>query len=103
MTLSITLLLASLLIIGVLRVYRESQNEISAAEQEIESPSHEETSEVLPEPQAEINIENPPHQAEVKKTAKKPVQKKDPAPVKKTSVKKTETKKVPVKKAPAKK
>jgi outer membrane biosynthesis protein TonB len=103
MTLSITLLLASLLIIGVLRVYRESRNEISAAEQEIESSSNEETSEVLPEPQAEIIIENPPHQAEVKKTAKKPVQKKDPAPVKKTSVKKTETKKVPAKKAPAKK
>ena len=32
MTLAITLLLASLLIIGVLRVYRESQNEIPAPE-----------------------------------------------------------------------
>ena len=103
MTLAITLLLASLLIIGVLRVYRESQNEIPAAEQEIESSSHEEKSEVLPESQAEIIIKNPPHQLEVKKTAKKTVQKKDPAPVKKDSAKKTPAKKVPAKKAPTKK
>ena len=98
MTLAITLLLASLLIIGVLRVYRESQNEIPAVEQEIESSSNEEQSEVLPEPQAEIIIENPPHQVEVKKTAKKPVQKKDSASVKKDSVKKTPAKKTPAKK-----
>lgn len=103
MSLAITLLLASLLIIGALRVYRESQNEIPVAEQEIESSPYEETSEVLPEPQEEIIIENPPHQAEVKKTAKKPVQKKDPSPVKKSSVKKTPAKKVSAKKAPAKK
>ena len=103
MTLAITLLLASLLIIGALRVYRESQNEIPAAEQEIESSSHEETSEVLPEPQAEIIIENPPYQAEVKRTTKKPIQKKESSPAKKGSVKKTPAKKAPAKKAPSKK
>ena len=88
MTIAITLLLASLLIIGILRTVRESRGE-SPAEQVTESPVQtEEISEVLPEPQAEIIVENPPYQAEEKKA----VQKK-PATAKKT----------PAKKAPAKK
>jgi tRNA1(Val) A37 N6-methylase TrmN6 len=88
MTSAITLLLSSLLIIGILRTVRESRGE-SSAEQVTESPVQtEKISEVLPEPQAEIIVENPPYQAEEKKA----VQKK-PATAKKT----------PAKKAPAKK
>jgi tRNA1(Val) A37 N6-methylase TrmN6 len=88
MTIAITLLLSSLLIIGILRTVRESRGE-SPAEQVTESPVQtEKISEVLPEPQAEIIVENPPYQAEEKKA----VQKK-PATAKKT----------PAKKAPAKK
>jgi hypothetical protein len=88
MTIAITLLLSSLLIIGILRTVRESRGE-SSAEQVTESPVQtEKISEVLPEPQAEIIVENPPYQAEEKKA----VQKK-PATAKKT----------PAKKAPAKK
>jgi hypothetical protein len=100
-TLAITLLLASLLIIGVLRVYRESQNEIPAAEQEIESPVQQRrflkfflnhrrrlSSKIL--------------RTKKKKEKKNPAQK-ESAPAKKTPVKKTETKKVPAKKTPSKK
>ena len=66
MTIAITLLLASLLIIGILRTARRSQEEIPA-EQEMKSPVKAEgISEPLPEPQAEIIIENPPHQEEKK-------------------------------------
>ena len=84
MTIAITLILASLLIIGILRNIWDSREE-SSAEQVTESPAEaEKISETLPEPQAEIIIENPPHQA--------PAQKKT-APAKKT----------PAKKAPAKK
>lgn len=84
MTIAITLLLASLLIIGILRNTWNSREE-SSAEQVTESPVEaEKISEPLPEPQAEIIIENPPHQA--------PAQKKT-APAKKT----------PAKSAPAKK
>ncbi len=84
MTIAITLILASLLIIGILRNTWNSREE-SSAEQVTESPAEaEKISDPLPEPQAEIIIENPPHQA--------PPQKKT-APAKKT----------PAKKAPAKK
>ncbi len=84
MTIAITLLLASLLIIGILRNTWDSREE-SSAEQVTESPAEaEKISDPLPEPQEEIIIENPPHQA--------PPQKKT-APAKKT----------PAKKAPAKK
>ena len=93
MTIAITLLLASLLIIGILRTVRESRGE-SPAEQVTESPVQTEgISEVLPEPQAEIIVENPPYQAE----EKKPVQKK-PATAKKTPAKKTPAKKTTPKK-----
>jgi tRNA1(Val) A37 N6-methylase TrmN6 len=80
MTIAITLLLASLLIIGILRNTWNSREE-SSAEQVTESPAE---AEKISEPQAEIIIENPPHQA--------PAQKKT-APAKKT----------PAKSAPAKK
>jgi hypothetical protein len=83
MTIAITLILASLLIIGILRNIWDSREE-SSAEQVTESPAEaDKISEPLPEPQAEI-IENPPHQAPAKKKT---------APAKKT----------PAKKAPAKK
>ena len=98
MTIAITLLLASLLIIGILRTVRESRGE-SPAEQVTESPVQtEEISGDLPEPQAEIIIENPPHQAKEKKTAQK-----ESAPAKKAPVKKTPAKKVPAKKTTTKK
>ena len=98
MTIAITLLLASLLIIGILRTVRESRGE-SPAEQVTESPVQTEgISEDLPEPQAEIIIENPPHQAKEKKTAQK-----ESVPVKKAPVKKTPAKKVPAKKTTPKK
>jgi len=89
MTIAITLLLASLLIIGILRNTWYSQEE-TPAEQVNESPVEaEEISEPLPKPQAEIIIENPPHQAPAQKktaTAKK-------APAKKALAKKTTSKK----------
>jgi len=98
MTIAITLLLASLLIIGILRTVRESRGE-SPAEQVTESPvKTEEISEVLPEPQAEIIVENPPYQEEEKKA----VQKKS-ATAKKTPAKKAPAKKAPVKKTTSKK
>ncbi len=94
MTIAITLLLASLLIIGILRNTWYSQEE-TLAEQEMKSPvKAEEISEPLPEPQAEIIIKNPPHQA--------PAQKK-PAPAKKTPAKKTPAKSAPAKKTTTKK
>jgi hypothetical protein len=80
MTIAITLILASLLIIGILRNIWDSREE-SSAEQVTESPAE---AEKISEPQVEIIIENPPHQA--------PAQK-NPAPAKKA----------PAKKAPAKK
>ena len=80
MTIAITLILASLLIIGILRNTWDSREE-SSAEQVTESPAE---AEKISEPQVEIIIENPPHQA--------PAQK-NPAPAKKA----------PAKKAPAKK
>jgi hypothetical protein len=88
MTIAITLILASLLIIGILRNIWDSREE-SSAEQVTESPVEaEKISESLPEPQAEIIIENPPHQA--------PAQKKTP-------VKKTPAKSAPAKKTTSKK
>jgi hypothetical protein len=89
MTIAITLLLSSLLIIGILRTVRESRGE-SPAEQVTESPVQ---TEKISEPQAEIIIENPPYQAEEKKTS----------PAKKVPVKKTPAKKVPAKKTTTKK
>lgn len=98
MTIAITLLLASLLIIGILRNTWNSQEE-SPAEQATESSSQEKKiSETLPEPQAEIIVENPPHQAKEEKPAQK-----ESAPAKKTPVKKTPAKKVPAKKTTSKK
>jgi tRNA1(Val) A37 N6-methylase TrmN6 len=85
MTIAITLLLASLLIIGILRNTWNSREE-SSAEQVTGSPAE---SEKILEPQAEIIIENPPYQA--------PAQKK-PAPAKKAPVKKTPAKKTTSKK-----
>ena len=93
MTIAITLLLASLLIIGILRTVRESRGE-SPAEQVTESPVQTEwISEDLPEPQAEIIVENPPHQAKEKKTAQK-----ESVPAKKTPAKKVPAKKTASKK-----
>ena len=93
MTIVITLILSSLLIIGIIRTVLEFRGE-SPAEQVTESPVQtEKISEVLPEPQAEIIVENPPYQAE----EKKPVQKK-PATAKKTPAKKTPAKKTTPKK-----
>jgi tRNA1(Val) A37 N6-methylase TrmN6 len=89
MTIAITLLLASLLIIGILRTVRESRGE-SPAEQVTESTAK---AEEISEPQAEIIIENPPYQAEEKKAA----------PAKKVTVKKAPAKKVPAKKTTTKK
>ena len=93
MTIAITLILASLLTIGILRTIRESREE-TPSEQVTESPVQaEEISEALPEPQAEIIVENPPYQAEEKKA----VQKKPP------TAKKTPAKKAPSKKTTSKK
>ena len=89
MTIAITLLLASLLIIGILRTVLEFRGE-SPAEQVTESTAQ---AEEISEPQVEIIIENPPYQAEEKKTS----------PAKKTPVKKTPAKKVPAKKTTTKK
>ena len=90
MTIAITLLLASLLIIGILRTARDSKEE-SPAEQVIESPAE---AEKISEPQTEIIIENPPHQA--------PAQKKT-APAKKAPAKKAPAKSAPAKKTTPKK
>ena len=98
MTIVITLILASLLIIGAFRTVQDFRDE-DPEKQVSESPVQtEEISEVLPEPQAEIIIENPPHQAEEKKSAQK-----ESAPAKKAPVKKTPAKKVPAKKTTPKK
>ena len=97
MTIVITLILASLLIIGAFRTvqdFREEDPEKQVSESPVQA---EEISVPLSEPQAEI-IENPPHQAEEKKTAQK-----ESSPVKKTPVKKTPAKKVPAKKTTPKK
>lgn len=102
MTSAIALLLASLLIIGIVRTFKESREEIPT-DQEIESVDQDETPEKLPEPQAEIIIENPPYQTESKKGTVKTAQKKEPAAAKKTSVKKSPAKKTPIKKSTAKK
>jgi hypothetical protein len=90
MTIAITLILASLLIIGILRNTWDSREE-SSAEQVTESPAE---AEKISEPQAEIIIENPPHQA--------PAQKKT-APAKKVPIKKTPAKSAPAKKTTSKK
>lgn len=93
MTIAITLILASLLTIGILRTIRESREE-TPSEQVTESPVQaEEISEALPSPQAEILVENPPHRVK----EKNPVQKKS-APVKKDPIKKTSAKKTAPKK-----
>ena len=93
MTIAITLILASLLIIGILRTVRESREE-TPSEQVTESPVQaEEISEDLPEPQAEIIVENPPHQAKEKKTAQKESAPAKKSPAKKTPAKKTTSKK----------
>jgi hypothetical protein len=98
MTIAITLILASLLIIGAFRTVQDFRDE-DQEKQVSESPVQtEEISEDLPEPQAEIIIENPPHQAKEKKTAQK-----ESVPVKKAPVKKTPAKKVPAKKTTPKK
>jgi len=98
MTIVITLILASLLIIGAFRTvqdFREEDPEKQVSESPVQA---EEISVPLSEPQAEIIIENPPHQAEGKKTAQK-----ESSPVKKAPVKKTPAKKVPAKKTTPKK
>ena len=98
MTIVITLILASLLIIGAFRTvqdFREEDPEKQVSESPVQT---EEISEDLPEPQAEIIIENPPHQAKETKTAQK-----ESSPAKKTPAKKTPVKKVPVKKTTPKK
>ena len=98
MTIVITLILASLLIIGAFRTVQDFRDE-DQEKQVSESPVQtEEISEDLPEPQAEIIIENPPHQAKEKKTAQK-----ESAPAKKAPAKKTPAKKVPAKKTATKK
>jgi hypothetical protein len=73
------------LIIGILRTVRESRGE-TPAEQVTESTVK---AEALPEPQAEIIIENPPHQAPTQKKSS-PAKK---APAKKAPAKKTTPKK----------
>jgi hypothetical protein len=90
MTIAITLILASLLIIGILRNTWDSREE-SSAEQVTESPAE---AEKISEPQVEIIIENPPHQA--------PAQK-NPAPAKKAPAKKAPAKSAPAKKTTTKK
>ena len=98
MTIVITLILASLLIIGAFRTVQDFRDE-DQEKQVSESPVQtEEISEDLPEPQAEIIIENPPHQAKEKKTNQK-----ESAPAKKAPAKKTPSKKVPSKKTATKK
>lgn len=98
MTIVITLILASLLIIGAFRTVQDFRDE-DLEKQASESPvQEEEIPELLSEPQAEIIIENPPHQAEEKKTAQK-----ESTPAKKAPVKKTPAKKVPAKKTTPKK
>ena len=98
MTIVITLILASLLIIGAFRTVQDFRDE-DQEKQVSESPVQtEEISEALPEPQEEIIVENPPHQAKKRKTAQK-----ESAPAKKTSAKKTPVKKVPAKKTTPKK
>lgn len=98
MTIAITLILASLLIIGAFRTVQDFRGE-DLEKQVSESPVQtEEISETLPEPQAEIIIENPPHQTKEKKTAQK-----ESAPAKKAPVKKTPAKKGPAKKTTSKK
>jgi len=97
MTIAITLILASLLIIGAFRTVQDFRDE-DLEKQVSESPVQtEEISEDLPEPQAEI-IENPPHQAKEKKTDQK-----ESTPAKKAPVKKAPAKKVPAKKTAPKK
>jgi tRNA1(Val) A37 N6-methylase TrmN6 len=91
MTIAITLILASLLIIGIIRNTWDSREESSAEQVTEYTAQAEEIS--LPETQAEIIIENPPYQAEEKKTS----------PAKKAPVKKTPAKKVPAKKTTSKK
>jgi hypothetical protein len=98
MTIAAILLLASLLIIGILRKVSESREEIPAEQVNESTVKTEEISEPLPEPQAEIIVENPPHQVKEKKT----VQKK-PASTKKTPAKKTPAKSAPAKKTAPKK
>ena len=93
MTIAAILLLASLLIIGILRKVRESREGIPAEQVNESTVKTEEVSEPLPEPQAEIIVENPPHQVKEKKPAQK----------KPDSAKKTPAKKTPAKSAPAKK
>jgi hypothetical protein len=95
MTIAAILLLASLLTIGILRKVRDSREEIPAEQVNESTVNTEEIPEPLPEPQAEIIIENPPHQAE-KKVGKADQKKSSPA-------KKTPAKKSPAKSAPAKK
>jgi tRNA1(Val) A37 N6-methylase TrmN6 len=93
MTIAITLILASLLIIGAFRTVQDFRDK-DLEKQVSESPVQtEEISEDLPEPQAEIIIENPPHQAKEKKTAQKESAPAKKAPVKKAPAKKTTTKK----------
>jgi len=97
MTITITLILASLLLIGVVRKVLEFKEE-SSAKQETESlVQTEKNSKPLPEPQVEIIIENPPHQTKEKKTAQK-----ESDPAKKSPVKKTSAKKIPAKKTTTK-
>ena len=94
MTIVITLILASLLIIGAFRTvqdFREEDPEKKVSESPVQA-------EEISEPQAEIIIENPPHQAKEKKTAQK-----ESSPAKKAPVKKTPAKKVPAKKTTPKK
>ena len=93
MTIAITLILASLLTIGILRTIRESREETPSEQVTESTVQAEEISEALPEPQAEIIVENPPYQAEEKKA----VQKKPP------TAKKTPAKKAPSKKTTSKK
>ncbi len=98
MTIAITLILASLLIIGAFRTvqdFRDGDQEKQVSESPVQT---EKISEDLLEPQAEIVIENPPHQAKEKKSAQK-----ESSPVKKAPVKKAPAKKVPAKKTTPKK
>lgn len=94
MTIVLTLILASLLIIGAFRTVQDFRDE-DQEKQVSESPVQ---TEKISEPQAEIIVENPPHQAKEKKTAQK-----ESSPAKKTTAKKTPAKKVPAKKTTSKK
>ena len=93
MTIAAILLLSTLLIIGIIRKVREPREEIPEEQVNESTVKTEEVSEPLPEPQAEIIVENPPHQVKEKKPAQK----------KPDSSKKTPAKKTPAKSAPAKK